>query len=550
MPNLTKKKTENMKASLDGRLPILRLAALTVAAIFLHGYHLGVEDGEIYVPAAKKSLNPALYPYATEFFLSHGHLSLFSPLLAWTARLTHLSMDWAILAWFVVTLFAMLLACWTLAAACFKSQRARWCAVLVATTVLAMPASNTGLLLMDTYLTARSFSTPLTLFALAFLLERKYLRAGIAVLLTAAIHPQMVVYLLFLAAMLALAERHRQIRAPQPVLAAAVGFIPSGFHLAPATGAYRECFYARDYYFLYNWAWYHWLGLLAPLAILAWFWKGKLRGTRPAFALLSFILLPFGLLSIAVGLLFSSSPQFDMLARLQPMRTFHLITIVFTLLLGGVIGEYAAKGRAWVVAALVLPLAGGMFFSARQNFPHSTQIEVPSSTSSNPWVNALLWVRVHTPQNAVFALDARYLDDPETDVHGFRAIAERSSLADYVKDGGVVSLFPNLADEWKQMSTATFHLNHFQAQDFRHLQTQYPAVTWTIVHGPAPQSLNCPYQQRGYAVCQLEKIPVAAAGQPVTSQNEPAQAAAFGILAWLGQNGVDKKVPCSISRSV
>ena len=539
-----------MSNSPRGCWPILRLAALTIAAILLHGYHLGVEDGEIYVPAAKKAFNPALYPYATEFFLSHGHLSIFSPLLAWTARLTHLSMDWAILAWFVVTLFAMLLACWTLASACFESQRARWCAVLVVTAVLAMPASNTGLLLMDTYLTARSFSTPLTLFALAFLLERKYLRAGIVVLLTAAIHPQMVVYLIFLTAMLALVERHKQVRAPQPVLATAAGFIPGGFHLAPATGAYRECFYARDYYFLYNWAWYHWLGLLAPLAILAWFWKGKLRGTRPAFAQLCFIMLPFGLFSIVVGLLFSSSPEFDMLARLQPLRTFHLITIVLMLLLGGVIGEYAAKGRKWVVAVVVLPLAAGMFFAARQNFPHSTQIELPSTSSSNPWVNALLWVRVHTPQNAVFALDARYLYDPDTDVHGFRAIAERSSLADYVKDGGVASLFPNLADEWKQMSTATYQLNHFQAQDFRNLQTEYPVVTWTIVHGPAPSGLTCPYEQRGYAVCQLEETHSAAAVRSTPGQIGGHPSSAFGNLAWLGQNGVKKKGLCSIFPSV
>jgi hypothetical protein len=73
---------------------------------------------------------------------------------------------------------------------------------MVVTAVLTMPATNTALLLMDPYLTARSLSTPLTLFTLGFLLERKYAWASVAMMLTAAIHPQMVVYLVFLTAVI------------------------------------------------------------------------------------------------------------------------------------------------------------------------------------------------------------------------------------------------------------------------------------------------------------------------------------------------------------
>jgi hypothetical protein len=82
-------------------------------------------------------------------------------------------------------------------------------------------------------------------------------------------------------------------------------------------------------------------------------------------------------------------------------------------------------------------------------------------------------------------------------------VAERSALADYFKDGGVVSLFPGLADEWKQMSNATYGLNHFQADDFRRLKAEYPAISWTVVHGTAPAGMECPRQQGGYAVCRM-----------------------------------------------
>jgi len=158
-----------MTQNQGGRLPILRLGGLTAAALVIHGYHLGVEDAEIYIPTAKKLLNPGLYGYADEFFLSHGHLSLLGPILAWTSRLTHVPIDWSIFGWYLVSLFAILAGCWTLLSACFQSDRARWTGMLVVTAVLAMPATNTGLLLVDPYMTGRSFSTPLTVFTLAFL---------------------------------------------------------------------------------------------------------------------------------------------------------------------------------------------------------------------------------------------------------------------------------------------------------------------------------------------------------------------------------------------
>jgi hypothetical protein len=486
------------------RLPLFRLAALTIAAIAIHGYHLGVDDGEIYVPAARRLHNPRLYPFAPEFFLSHAHLSLFSPTLAWTARLTHLSIDWTICGWYVATLFGMMFACWMLAAACFESPRARWSAVLVMAAVVSMPATNTGLLLMDPYLSARSFSTPLTILALASILEAKYLRAAIAVLLTATVHPQMVVYLIFLICVMWIMERSKRKDNPRVATFASFAFfLPGGFQLTPATGAYREALYSRDFYFLSTWQWYHWLGMLAPLAILTWFWKAKLRGTRPGFSRLSFAMIPFGLLSIVVALIFSSSHAFDMFARTQPLRTFHLITVVFILLLGGVIGEYAARNRPWVVVAIVVPLAAGIYWVQHETYPNSPHIEWPSRTSPNSWVNALLWIRNNTPDNAVFAVDSRYFLQDGVDQHGFRAISARSGLADYYKDGGVVAIFPFLAPEWKQMSNATYGLNRFSLAQFRTLRQQYPDVSWTVIHGTAPTGLVCPYQRDSYNVCRL-----------------------------------------------
>jgi hypothetical protein len=495
---------ESSTAHSAKHFPIMGLAALTAAALVVHGYHLGVDDGEIYVPAARRLLNPGLYPFAPEFFLSHAHLSMFSPILAWTARLTHLSMDATIFSWYVLTLFAMMIASWKLACACFISPRARWSAVLILAAVVSMPATNTGLLLMDPYLSARSFSTPLTLFVIAAVLERRYVSATIAVIITGTIHPQMVTYLVFLIGVMWTMERRRREETPRTATFASLALIlPGGFHLAPAAEPYREALYSRDFYFIANWHWYHWLGMLAPLAFLAWFWKAKLSGTRPGFSRLSFALIPFGLLSIVVALIFATSHVFDMFARTQPLRTFHLITIIFVLLLGGILGEFAGRKHGWLPPALALILACGMFYVQRETYPNSPHIEWPSATSTNPWVNTLLWIRANTPEDAVFAVDSRYFLEARTDQHGFRALSARSALADYCKDGGAVAIFPFLAPEWKHMSDATYGLNHFSRAQFESLRKEYPEVSWTVVHGAAPGGLDCPYQRDSFEVCRM-----------------------------------------------
>lgn len=491
--------------------PYFRLALLTLAALAIHGYHLGVEDGAIYIPAARKMLQPDLYPFAPEFFLSHAHLSLFSPILAWTARLTHLSMDWSVFAWYLASLFATLCGCWLVARACFSTERARWSAMLVITAVLAMPATDTGLLLVDPYLTARSLSTPLTLLTLAAILERRFVLGAVVLLFTASIHPQMAVYLAFLIPAISLAERvtlssdsklaaaFRQV----PATLSVGLLVPMQLQISPATGPYREALLSRDYFFLYNWTWYHWLGVVAPIAILLAFWAVSPRSALPALRRVSLALVFLGTVSVAAAAFLSSSPRFQMLVRLQPMRTFHLITLLFVLMLAGVAGEYLGEKWPLAIPMLALLLAAGMFMAERNTYPNSPHIEFPGRTSSNPWVQTLLWIKQNTPPDAVFAVDSRYFKEDIVDLHGFRAISARSALADYYKDSGAVVMFPALAGEWKQMSDATYDLNHFTPAQFQVLKKQYPDVSWTVIQGPPPTGMNCPYRQNPFSACKL-----------------------------------------------
>src|SRR5271168_3062918 len=174
--------------------PVLRIALLTALAVAVHGYHLGTDDGAVYLPAVLKIIHPGLYPYGAEFFEAHTKLSLFTTVVGATARLSRLSPDWVIFLWHLATIFAFLFAAWQLAFVCFRSARARWSAMLLITMLLTLPAAGTALVLMDPYLTARSASTPLTMLAVAAFLAGNRRQAALLLLLTTLVHPQMAAF--------------------------------------------------------------------------------------------------------------------------------------------------------------------------------------------------------------------------------------------------------------------------------------------------------------------------------------------------------------------
>src|SRR5437764_1618738 len=81
---------------------------LTAAAVLIHGYHLGVEDQTIYLPAIKKILDPALYPRDAEFFLAQTRPTIFPQILAATVRATHVSIESAVFGWQIFSIFLIL----------------------------------------------------------------------------------------------------------------------------------------------------------------------------------------------------------------------------------------------------------------------------------------------------------------------------------------------------------------------------------------------------------------------------------------------------------
>lgn len=477
------------------------LALLSAATLLVHGYHPYVEDAEIYLPGVKKILNPALYPQNAAFFASHAHLTMFPNIIAASVRITHLPFDWAILAWQLLSTFIFLYACWRLARLIFPDPLAAWGGAALVASLLTIPVAGTALYIMDQYLTARSLSTATVMMLVASTAERKYIRAAIWALITLLVHPLMVVFGVSYALLLIWFRLRTPDSSPSSAAIMAALF-PFGL-FPPPTDVYRTILKNHRYFLLMEWTWYEWVGIFAPLLIFWWFARIARKQNLPLLQAMCRALIVFGALFFAAGVVITIPPAMVRFAELQPMRALHLEFVLLFLLSGGLLAQFVLKKHIWRWLLLFVPLCSGMFYASRQLFPDTPQLEFPNAAPRNPWVEAFLWIRDNTPTDAFFALDPDHMALPGEDQHGFRALAERSMLADRVKDSGAITMFPKLTETWLEQTTALEGWKKFQRDDFTRLKTTY-GVTWIVLEKPGVPGFVCPYENRRLLVCKID----------------------------------------------
>ena len=145
-----------------------------------------------------------------------------------------------------------------------------------------------------------------------------------------------------------------------------------------------------------------------------------------------------------------------------------------------------------------------MFTAGRTAFPNSNHLELPGIAPHNHWTQAFLWIRDNTPKDALFALDADYINAPGEDAQCFRAIAQRSALPDYSKDGGEASIAPDATAEWVRGQAAQQSLSAPSTSDERRVAALQPlGVTWLVLQASATTSLACPFANSAVKLCRL-----------------------------------------------
>jgi hypothetical protein len=478
------------------RKDLLFLILLTVGALFVHGYHPWAEDAALYLPGVEKLLNQRLFPFNAQFFESHAHLTFFPEAIATSVRISHLPLPYALFFWHLVSVFLLLFSCLELAGMCFIRRRSRYAGVALVAALLTLPVAGTALYIMDQYVNPRNLTAFVGILAIAKLLDRKNVSAALLLLFGTAIHPLMSAFAISLCFLLFCMEKLE----PRRALVACL--LPFGF-FDPPSAAYHQAAVTRSYFFPMQWQWYEWLGAIGPILILWWFSRIARRKQMRNLELVSRTLVLYQTIFVIAALVVSAPARFESLARLQPMRSLHLVYILLALFSGGLLGEYVLKDRWWRWIAVFLPLCAGMFYAQRAIFPADAHIEWPDSKPRNPWVQAFEWARDNTPLDAIFALDPSYMDVSGEDENGFRTIAQRSMLADGNTDSGAVTMFPPLAEEWLAQMQAQNGWQKFQVQDFRRLRVKY-GVSWVVLEQPGVSDLQCPYQNQKVKVCRLD----------------------------------------------
>ncbi|MGD0014313.1 MAG: hypothetical protein ABSD56_07815 [Bryobacteraceae bacterium] len=476
---------------------ILGVLIIAILALLIHGYHYGIEDEAIYLPAVKQHLNGALYPFDSAFFDSQSRLTLFDEFMAVLCRVTHLPPDWVFFSVYCLSTFLFVLVLRQLAERFFRDARARWASVLLPSALLTVPVAGTALFIMDQHLHPRNLSTIALLFALVAVLDKRRVTALVWVALAAAFHPLMALYGASLLSMFA----WRTLRLHFLGFALFLPF--AWFLLPPASAAWRQAI--EPYYFLSEWAWYEWVGILGPLVLLMACGRWAASRELPLISFGTRTLVLFGVFYFLVAATVTFVHRFAQLAPLQPMRSLQLIYLFLFFFAGGIAGQ--TYGRHWGFASvLFLALCAGMHYAQRQEFPASPHIELPGRVPHNSWMLAFDWIRRNAPMRAYFVMHPRYLERPGEDFHGFRALAERSVLADQIKDRSVATVYPGLAQEWLEQSEAQRNWSSFGPADLHRLKQRF-GVDWALLERAIPPfsgDMVCPYQNDQIQVCRID----------------------------------------------
>jgi len=243
--------------------------------------------------------------------------------------------------------------------------------------------------------------------------------------------------------------------------------------------------------------------LFSPLAVLAAIRLRRQSEVHPNLRSLAQAGIVVGGLAIFIALLFARAGMGSYaVARLQPLRVFQNIYVITIMMVGAALGEFALKRAAWRWAAMCVPLGALMLFVQCELFAHSNHLEFPGARPSNGWEQAFLWIRTHTAKDSIVALDADYITARGEDAQNFRAIAERSAIPDYSKDGGIASIEPDLTGAWMTGETAQKNLDRAsdaeRADAFRGIRAD-----WMVLSSAAFTNLPCDYANGAAKVCRV-----------------------------------------------
>lgn len=363
------------------------------------GYRYGVSDLAYYLPAAFRSLDPALFPRDGTLLDVQSHLTIADEALAWMLRLGRAfgtSEATTIYALHVSTLVLLYGAGAALARALFQS---RWAVVAFAAALtLRHAVGRTGVNTLEGYFHPRMLAFALGVFALAVFLRRGAWPALVLGLVALGLHTTTGFWFLVCLGIAGLVSERRD-RLPLLALgtAAAIAFLyavavgPLAGRVQRMDPAWLAVIAEKDYLFPDKWPLYAWMTCALYVAAIAFgSWARAGRGALKdrergllagAGALLAVFL-------IAVPLLVARSA---LALQMQPARVFWILDLLATIAVFWMV-ESTRHGRrlmAALAAALIVASTARGVYLMTVRFPDRSLAAITPAAS--PWQDVMRW---------------------------------------------------------------------------------------------------------------------------------------------------------------
>jgi len=426
----------------------LRIAGFAVFVLLCTmnsaGYRYGASDQAFYQPVVLRALDAHLFPRDAPLIDAQGRLTFYDEAVAALSRIVPIDLPYLFFALYLFTLALLFIAVLGMGT---RWYRARWTAwALVAAFTLRHAVAKTGANTLEGYFHPRQLAFAIALLAVVAFLDRRDGRAGLLLVLAAALHPTATAWVAVWL-VVALWVARPAWRIPMAALAGAGALAAAWIAIAgPLAGrlqtmdaAWLAVIGEKDYLFPLAWPIDAWITNLIAVPIILVGWRVRRRAGTLVERETALVVGAVGLLVLFACWLPFNAARVALAVQLQLSRLFWVLDIFATMYLVALLANGTARRAAAVaIAVALLSLARGAYIMFVQ-FPDRPvfAIDLPA----NDWRDAMLWAR-QTPISTGWLADPLHAARYGSSV---RVAGERDVFLEQMKDTALAMYDRNVA---------------------------------------------------------------------------------------------------------
>jgi len=166
-------------------LQIIFILIVSILALFLNGYYFNVSDQYLYIPSIQKIVDPSLYKNDILFEQPSSRYTLLFYPIAYLALI--FSLEWIFFVGYLIATFILFYSVFKLSIVLFDRRSIAYIAVLLC--FIYKPIAGTSSTTHELFFTLRSFTMPITLLAMGFFIDERYIAATLTSAIAFQIHP-------------------------------------------------------------------------------------------------------------------------------------------------------------------------------------------------------------------------------------------------------------------------------------------------------------------------------------------------------------------------